>query len=74
MSSALKLAGSQKNTFSSIPDTVQLLNGQKAFSFSFFLVVIPAFVHPSDTLFSAAFSSSLHTTLPKPLLPTVHVR
>lgn len=79
MSSSLKLAGLQKNTFSPVPDIFQLPNGQKAASFCFFLVVIVAFVQVllesipqihSYRLFSSACSLSLHTTLPKHLLPT----
>lgn len=79
MSSSLKVAGSQKNTFSPVPYTVQLPNGQKPVSFSFFLAVIPVFVQVllesisqirSYGLFSAVCSLSLHTTLPKHLLRT----
>lgn len=47
MSSFLKLAGPQKDPFSPVPDIVQLLNGQKAASFTFFLVVIPVFCYSS---------------------------
>lgn len=65
---------SKKKPFSPVPDVVQLLCGQKADSFSFFLAVIPAFVHVLlysisqihfYRLFSASHSFSSNTTLPK---------